>query len=467
MRSDDREKRFSWQEYGLLLLCFLICLIGAFLLSSDQCPDEAGRLLLTDWIVQTGTLPRGNEIQTIIIPENAARLNAVYPTVTREIGAWGFSYALRPYFSSMVGALFQKLTSCFTDASRMLLAAARMCSVLSITFCCFFCLRLGHRLFAQRNSALLFAAFVCFLPQVMFLGMYLNSDSLSLCAVCMMLYYMIEGFDLRWPVKSCIGLAVGFSIGLLSYYAIYGWLLMGAVFCVFAVLTDPEIPYKGRLIFRRAGLIFGICVLFAGWFFIRNACLHNGDFLGIASEKVSREYMREQGFALQEYICYRDEGMSAAQFLRFKGFEWLRMNAESFIGVFGYMLIYLPKLQYGIYYTFLGFAVILFFAVLSRQKTERRDNMLMLMMLLSAIITVVLHFWQSYARDYQPQGRYVITLIIPLAYMMVYGLDKTVLAVRDPKPGKAAELNPAAVLTVLWLVLFAWAACGTMSRMLT
>lgn len=281
-----------------------------------------------------------------------------------------------------------------------------------------------------------------------------------------MLYYLIEGFDLGWPVRSCVGLGISFSIGLLAYYSVCGWLLMGVAFCVLAVLTDPGIPNKGRLLSVRLGLVLGICVLLAGWFFVRNVCLHHGDFLGIASEKISRAHMQEQGYVLYKYICYRDEGLSIMQFLRLTNYEWLRMTVESFIGVFGYMLIYLPKIQYGIYYTVFFGAIILFFIILLHQKVVRRDKLLMLMMLFSSIITVFLHFWQSYARDYQPQGRYIITLILPLAFMLAYGVDKTTVTVQNARPGKSAELNPAAALTVLWLVLFAWAALGTMSKML-
>ena len=92
--------------------------------------------------------------------------------------------------------------------------------------------------------------------------------------------------------------------------------------------------------------------------------------------------------------------------------------------------------------------------------------LLMLVMLVSGGINFALHFWQSYARDYQAQGRYIITLILPLAFMLAYGLDKTTVAVQNPRPGKATELNPAAVLAVLWLALFVWATLGTMSKML-
>lgn len=447
MQSNKRTSRFSALEYGLVLLCFSICLAGALLLPVNQCPDEGGRLSLIEWIVKTGTLPTGDEPET-------------------RIPGWGFSYALRPFLSSMIGAGFQILAACFTDSPRGLLAAARMGSVLSVTGCCWFCLRLGHRLFERRSSAILFATVVCFLPQVLFLGMYHNNDALSLFTVCMMLYYLVEGYDSAWPVISCVGLALAFSVGLLSYYSIYGWILMCMVFCIVSVLTDRTIADKGSLIFKRAGLIAGICLLLAGWFFIRSAILRNGDFLGIAYEKVLRTRAEEMGDILFPFRDFRAEGLSVTGFLRSNQFHWLRVTASSFVGTFGYMTLFLPMLLYGVYFTIFAFGLLRFFAVLLHRRVRRRDGLLMLVMLVSGGINFALHFWQSYTRDYEPQGRYVISLIVPLAYMTACGLDKTVLAVRDPKPGKAAELNPAAVLTIVWLALFIVAALGTMKKML-
>ena len=110
--------------------------------------------------------------------------------------------------------------------------------------------------------------------------MYQNNDALSLCAVSAVWYYLADGFDTHWRVKSCIWLAVWFSVGALSYYVAYPWFLIGAVFCVFAVVHDRDISEKFGFILRRGGLVAGICLVLAGWFFLRNAMLHQGDFLG-------------------------------------------------------------------------------------------------------------------------------------------------------------------------------------------
>ena len=295
MRLTIWKRRFITPENALIAAVFCICLAGAFVLPVEQCPDEYGRQLLSRFIFLRGKLPTGNELETMI-------MNWKQPLFSQELilmpriggyDGWGFSYALRPYLSSMIAALFMKLFSLFTESHRILLAASRMCSVLSITGCCWFCLHLGHHLFEKRSSAVLFSAIVCFLPQVQFLGMYQNNDSLALFSASMLLYYLAEGFDRSWPVKSCIGLAIAFSIGLLSYYSIYGWLLMGGVFFVVSILTNSNISDKGRFLFRRVLLILMLCLILAGWFFIRNAMYHNGDFLGLASEQISRAWMRK------------------------------------------------------------------------------------------------------------------------------------------------------------------------------
>lgn len=354
----------------------------------------------------------------------------------------------------------------FSDSDRVLLLAARMGNVLSITGCCWFCLRLGHRLFDRRGSAILFAALVCFLPQVMFLGMYHNNDALSLFAVCMMLYYLIEGYDMGWPVKSCVGLAFAFSVGLLSYYSIYGWLLMGALFCVLAVLTDRDTPDKGRFILGRVSLIAGICLLLAGWFFIRSAILHDGDFLGVAYEEVSRSRVEKLGYILFPFRDFRAEGLSVMDFLRRNHCQWLLVTAGSFVGVFGNMEYRLATASYATYTAIFALGAVLYLVRFVRRRPCRRDSLLMLVMTVSVGIGFVLHFWSSYTRDYQPQGRYIITLIVPLAYMLAYSLDKTDVAVPITLPGKRVALHPAVVLTLVWLALFFVAALGTMKKML-
>ena len=464
MREAKRARRFSALEWGVVLLVFVICATCAFLLPPDSGPDEAGRKLVADWIYANDRLPTGDELGTRLMhwEDTGAPEPTIEPGWDRD--GWGFSYALRPYLSGIINAAFMKAASLMGGSARALLAASRMCSVFSIALCCFFCLKLGNRLFEKRASAILFAVIVCFLPQVMYLGMYLNNDSLALLAVSVVLYYFVEGYDLKWPVRSCVGLALGFSIGFLSYYTVYGWLLTTAVFCVVAVCTDPDIRDGRRLLAERAALVAAVCAALAGWFFVRNMMLHDGDITGIRSEATAREEMRALGYRLFDFVCSRDEGMSVAEFVRLRGAEWLWKTAQSFVGLFDYMLLYLPKRQYAIYFAALAAVIPAFLVSLRRNGLPRRDRLLLRVMLISGAITVAMHFWQSYARDYQPQGRYVITLIFPLGYMAARGLETLSAPLASRRGARAGQL-PAAACAALWLVLFTWAFFGTMARM--
>lgn len=306
----------------------------------------------------------------------------------------------------------------------------------------------------------------------MFLGMYQNNDILSLLAVSMILYYLAEGYDNRWSLKSCAGLAVGLSVGLLSYYTIYGWLLMSVLFCLAAVLTNPEIENKKGLIVRRTSMVAGLCLLLAGWFFIRNAIILEGDILGMRSEQKLRqdpayiEKFAASGKQLVDFVNHRREGMSAWQFLQMKDHEWLRMTTQSFVGVFGHMIIYLPYYQYGMYYAVFAMGMLLFcITQLNRERCKRNDR-LFLMMILSVGICFLLHFWSSYARDYQPQGRYVITLAFPLSFMLVDGLEHVDIQMGRQTDGRRKKAELAPVLAVLWILMFIRVFFETMTKML-
>ncbi len=457
-----------WSECLLVLLVFIICLTGACLLPMDQCPDELGRQLLSNWMHRTGKLPTGDEAETLLMPSSAeyAISPLTHPPV-RSIGAWGFSYALRPYLSSMAGACFMKVVSFLTASGDALLTASRMGSVLAVSLTCFFCLRLGHLLFRKRISAILMAVIVCFLPQVLFLGMYQNNDALTLCAVSMLLYFFIRGNRDRWSVRSCAGMGGGFSLGLLSYYSVYGWLLIFGFLCVLSVLLNREDPRRMRTFLRMTVWIAGICLLLAGWFFIRNAVLHGGDFLGIASEAASRARLTEQGVQVGPYNCPREQGISLTEFFTRRDREFTRMTFRSFICVFGYMDIYLPDVRYGIYYAFFLLAIVLYAAVFVRKKKSREDWMLCLLMAASGVITLFLTCWGSYMRDYQPQGRYIITLIIPIAFMLAWGLDPISPELDPPAKEKCRTLHPGIILTIAYLLMSLWAFTEMVPRLLS
>lgn len=418
-------------EHLLIAITFLMCLAGAFLISPDQCPDEAGRQLLSDYIYRTGKLPTGDEPETMI-------------------NLWGFSYALRPYLASIVGACCMKFASIFTQSQKIMLVMSRMCSVLSITGCAYFSVKSGNILFKDRRSSILLAVMICYLPQVAFIGMYQNNDALSLMAVIMELFFLLRGYKDDWSISSCIGLGISMTIAVLSYYSVYPWILLGGVFCIVACLCNERINRKAYFIASRSALVIGIVLVLSGWFFVRNAIAHNGDLLGIAYEKISRDAAMAQGVELVDYRPGYSQFATFGDFIK----QWMLISCVSTIGCFGYMNVLLSKLQYLVY----GISVVVLelWAIIKILLSRNCSKMILLfhvMLVTGAIATMILSVYASYYRDYQPQGRYIITAILPVFFSIAYGMDRYA-----GRPAKIAFISG-------WLGMFLWVFFGTMSTM--
>lgn len=441
-RLTDRSS-VSAAEIILVISVFIICIIGAVFLPIPPCPDERARRLLTDWMFNTGTLPTGNELETVIMPH-------------------GFSYALRPFLSAIIGVVFMKLTSLFTDSETALIVASRMCSVLSVTVCSVFCLKIGKRLFKNRSSALVLAASVCFLPQVLFLGMYQNNDSLSLAAVCITVCFFARGSGDHWSWGSTAGFAFGLGLALMSYYTIYGWVLAGALFFTFSVFKDKEIPRKVSFFAKRAAMIGGICFAFAGWFFIRNAFLHHGDFLGIAAEKDMREYLRAHGVRLYDYVIPKAQGKTLIGMLTEDKAYFIKLTLFSFIAVFGMMDILVPKMLYKVYIIIAFFGAVLFVIFALLRGLDSIHKQVLLFMTVSVAINISLHVIHSYTRDYQPQGRYIISMALLMGYVFAYSSDQLQTLSEDKLTFIKSRsffriVQPQYAFIFIWLVLCACA----------
>ena len=423
----------------LVFIVFLVCLFGACTINPAFCPDEAGRQLLTNYIFHNNKLPTGDEPETII-------------------PGWGFSYALRPYLPSIIASFLMRLWSLIYTSDYSLLVVSRMCSVFSITGCCYLCIKSGNLLFKHKESSSLFATVLCFVPQVSYLGMYQNNDSFALFSTCLMFYTMIRGSRLHWDIRSSLLVAFSFSACVLSYYSAYMWLPMSAIFFVVTCFKDQAIDNKYYFIAKRAFLIGEVVFLLTGWFFIRNAILHDGDFLGISTEREMRDIALSQGSSLYDFVNSREQGISFSQFFSTKDYEWLRMTTRSAIGVFGYMDIYLSTAQYTRYYFCILLALTIFVILRVVKHKDIESILTTLYLVFSSVLTIGLSLYQSYCRDYQPQGRYIITVILFVAYAFSYAADNLTVTVEHSTCEKNLSFPLHTFAIIVWLILFiqAW-----------
>ena len=259
------KKDYYWAKYMLIFGFFCISFGTSIFLKTEHAPDEAMRMLIPEYIVSHHTLPNGME-ESVRHP------------------LWGFSYALYPYLTAIISSVFMAITSLFTKSAAALLTAARLTSVLSGTGTLIVVFLIGEELFERRESALLGGIFVGFLPQFVFLSCYVNNDSFAVFTVALIIYFWIRGMKSAFCKKDCIGLGAGCGLCALSYYNAYAYLLC-SILLFFALMIHFRKPAKE--IFVKALAVFAIAFLIGGWFFIRNAVVHDGDLLGMRTTKES------------------------------------------------------------------------------------------------------------------------------------------------------------------------------------
>ena len=433
MKISKKEKCCEWIWVFLILgFTFAWMIIQPYNVS----PDEQMRYDLINYIYENGVLPRGDE-----------------PLLRHEI--WGISYAFNPYLSGLISALFMKGVSVFTINSTCLLIAARMTGVLCTAGTVWMGIRFS-RIFFQGILRWVFIFFISLLPEVIFLGSYLNNDSLALFTsawiICIWAYVLKEG----WTWKNCIQLGIAISVCLLSYYNAYGVILCSVIFFCITILLCQEKMWDWKRLFSHGIIIFIIIALLAGWWFIRNYVIYDGDILGMKTSTITSEL-----YALEEYkpsnrITPKNLGMSILDmFFWIPGkwnFNWVGMLFVSFIGVFGQMTVFMPSVLPKIYmvvYAVGLLAVIPQIKVLflpsydlisvGRKKEDKaeiitkkyrkgmpwkNERIFNQVMLLSIIIPVILCVYYAYASDFQAQGRYIMPMLFPFIYFVVKGYEK-------------------------------------------
>lgn len=382
-----------------LLFVGSIYLWIAIQLSPNSGPDEYMRYNLTYWIYKHGTLPIGNE---------KALIDSV----------WGVSYGYTPYLPSVISAVFMKIVVFITGDVTKLLLVARMTSVLSGVGVFCFAVKTGKLFFERIINSYLFAFLIALIPQFIFLCGYHNNDTMALMACMMILYSWFEGTKKHWGIKQTIMLAVAISICMLCYYNAYGYILCSILVCMVSVFRDSTIKAKWKFLLGRVIIVFCVVMLLAGWVFVRNAIIYDGDFIGFnASRECSEKYAQEQ-FKPSNRNTLANNGESIMEVIESE--DWKENTVKSSIGIFGYMTIRMLEREYMRY--ILIFAVGWFLSIQYFMK-NRDKRIWIIPFLLAIVIPIFLSMYYSYANDFQPQGRYSFPCVPILALLSAGGYE--------------------------------------------
>ena len=388
--------RFEW---GYIFFCFLIYLIWSVVfVVHTYGPDEYMRIIVPEYIARNHVLPDGSEAELINI-------------------YWGYSYALQMKLPYLAAGLTMRIAMIFSSEYFAALIAARLVNVIFMTGAVFYSIRLTHRV-TDSPCRWIFIILISLSPQFIFMGSYFNLEAYSLLTVLMMIDAWGSGIDSNWDLKSCIYLGASMGLCILGYEYAYSFILASVVLYVFYYIRNRKEMSFGSFI--RSGLVIVLFfLLVCGWYLVRNCILYNGDIFAVKIQDTYSELNAMDELKPSNRDTPMHQGMSVATML--KETVWYEWTVQSIYCTLGYMSIRLSEIYYRIYDIFL-LAGCLSAVVLWRGSEKKKWSPVIIASLITgALVNVGLSVYASWARDFQPQGRYVIYAVIPLYMLVAFG----------------------------------------------
>ncbi|MBR3249596.1 MAG: DUF2142 domain-containing protein [Clostridia bacterium] len=389
-----------------IILITSIAIAFAILMPINSGPDEIMKMDICKFIAEHNSLPHGGE------------------DAVRD-ATWGISYGFTPILSYIIGGIFMKITGIFTQDIHALYVSARLVSCICYSIMGIFVIKIGDKLFKNKYCKWIFITFTTMLPQVLFLGSYINNDALALMSIAIIVYAWILGLESKWSIKSSITLAIGIGLCALSYYNAYGYILTSMIIFVVYYAVN-KINYKEFL--KKGILISFITLAICGWWFVRSYIIYNGDILGM---RTTDEYAEK--YAIEELkpsnrSTPQNTGMSLYTMLIKE--KWIYMTLKSFIAVFGGMEIGMPTYIYALFLLafligFISYAI-KFFKKGHFKNMDTNKKILEFAFIFNIFLPIGLSFYYSYFSDFQPQGRYIMPMLIPFMCFITLGISNAI-----------------------------------------
>ena len=410
---NTRIKRETLITILLLGISFICMMTFATVQPFGDGPDEINRYKIVEFIYLHGGLPAGTN-----------------PAVL--IAGYGGSYAFQPMLTYIIDGYLLRALSFLSLSLETKVLIARMVNICFGLIMAVYVRKISKLIFKNQNAAWAFTFAIVFLPQNIFIHTYVNTDSMGLLSVAIIIYAMLKGMKDDYTISSCIHMSIGIILCAMSYYNCYGIVLCAMILFILQFFYQKEENGKERTfyhykkLYKKGSLIIIIVLLGISWWFIRNAILYDGDFLALSTRKLCAAATCREEYNPFTRDTYQKLGIPV--FTMIFGTDYYTLVWKSFIAMFGPMII--PTHHY-IYmsfkYWFIAALIGLFIPVKSQVMTDyskRQRTAFSSIMLLAMIIPAFLAIYYSYTWEFQPQGRYFLPMLIPFIFFLSIGIQK-------------------------------------------
>jgi len=453
--TDNVKRRERYLDFAFYIFVFLMITSFIILQPFGDGPDEANRYKVTDFICRYGFLPNGAD------PE-------------LHIHGYGASYAYQPILPYIIQGFVNRFVSLFTQSFYVLLFTARMVNAVTGVIMAVFVRKIAKIVFENPLTGWVFSVLICLLPQSLFLHSYVNTDSMAAMSTAVIIYAILQGYQNDFKKKTCITLSVGISLCALSYYNAYGIIL--CAIALFILYFFERKDGKLHLRFKDmvlSGLFVSVIVLaLISWWFIRNYILYDGDLMGMTARRLNAIATSTPEYSPATKFTYYNGGLTLLDLIRTPNFKMLLTN--SFIGLFGPMCVYMHTFTYRTYkFIYLIGALALLIPVHKRTVMSKYSKYQIIsfniLMFVDMMIVTFLCMYYNYTWDYQPQGRYLLPMLIPLMYFVTLGLEKLFQFLKERLPSKIwrGYFNPDTIRTVAFLSIISFVVLALLNNLVT
>lgn len=390
---------------------FFVALLWAAIIPFGEAPDEPTHFDEARFIAEHNRFPVFDQ-----------ETDFLQTYCTGPAGPCGTSYALLPGLNYAISAGFMKLQHAFTgEPYSSLHFAARLTSVLSIPIYVFFLWMTAQLLLAQRLARVTALLLGAFIPQVAFIGGYVNNDAFSLAVGAAVTYLSVRllcnGYSRFMPLYG--GVALGLlALSRANYYPLFGLFAVAWAFAAYRMWQNDR---TARRIALYSLVTVTVTMAIGAWWYIRNLQLY-GDPLGL-------DTMNAVFDALAPLRQSRADQGATFTSLLFDDPVWTKFTFRSFWGVFSWMSVFLNSRIYLLIETMLFGAaaglVIAAYRALSkhgRRVWRWRSSWAWLLLALLLPTAILISVWTSLYNDFQPQGRYLYAALIPVVLLTSLGL---------------------------------------------
>lgn len=207
-------RKISAEHIRIFLMMFIliICMLTfAAIQPYGDGPDEINRFKIVEYIYEHGTIPVGDDPEVLI-------------------DGYGGSYAFQPMLTYMIDGYLLRALRIFAPSLEMRVFLSRLVNVFFGCLSALYVKKLSDLLFTNKKTAWAFTLAIVFLPQNLFIHTYVNTDSMGLLSIVIVLHAIVAGMKNDFLKGTCIELAIGVILCALSYYNCYGIIVCAVLF---------------------------------------------------------------------------------------------------------------------------------------------------------------------------------------------------------------------------------------------